>query len=255
MFGRALTKVAAATPYGVKRTFRWLKPAYISVIQLGKPVVPIETAAGTLRWRVDGLTSQRYLLGTYEEFMQQAFLRFVRPGGVVYDIGAHAGFHSLFCALLVRPGGTVVAFEPDPVACKSLETQVRENPDLSVQVVACALSNRSGRLLMDTSTGTSQTKVAAQGDIEVEANTVDDLVHRGRIAPPTVLKIDVEGHEASVLQGSRATLQKYKPVVLCDYNEGDTLLDVRELLSPLGYVVSPGPPVTAVPGSTGLAND
>ena len=108
---------------------------------------------------------------------------------------------------------------------------------------------------MDTSAGTSQTKVAAQGDIEVEANTVDDLVHCGRIAPPTLLKIDVEGHEASVLQGSRATLQKYKPVVLCDYNEGDTLLDVRELLLPLGYVVSPGPPVTAVSGCTNRAND
>ena len=44
MFGRTLAKVAAAAPYGVKRTFRWLKPAYISVIQLGKPVVPVETA-------------------------------------------------------------------------------------------------------------------------------------------------------------------------------------------------------------------
>ena len=44
MFGRTLAKVAAATPYGVKRTFRWLKSAYIPVIQLGKPVVPVETA-------------------------------------------------------------------------------------------------------------------------------------------------------------------------------------------------------------------
>ena len=41
MFGRTLAKVAAATPYDLKRTFRWLKPAYISVIQLGKPVVPL----------------------------------------------------------------------------------------------------------------------------------------------------------------------------------------------------------------------
>ena len=44
MFARALAKVAAATPYSVKRTFRRLKPAYISVIQLAKPVVPVESA-------------------------------------------------------------------------------------------------------------------------------------------------------------------------------------------------------------------
>ena len=44
MFGRALAKVAAATPYGVKRTFHWFKPAYISVILLGKPAVSVESA-------------------------------------------------------------------------------------------------------------------------------------------------------------------------------------------------------------------
>ena len=44
MFGRALAKVAAAMPCSVKRTFRRLKSAYISVIQLGKSVVPVETA-------------------------------------------------------------------------------------------------------------------------------------------------------------------------------------------------------------------
>lgn len=254
MFGRTLSRIAAATPYRVKRTFRCLKPAYISLIRFDKPVTLVETAAGAIRWRVDGLTSQRHLLGTYEDFMQQAFLRFVRPGGVVYDIGAHAGFHSLFCALLVKPGGVVFAFEPDPEACRSLAAQVRENPGLSVQVIPCALSERGGRLRMDTSAGTSQTKVAEGGEIEVEASTVDDLVYHERIAPPTVLKIDVEGHEAGVLRGSCATVQKYKPVVLCDYNEGETLLDVREILTPLGYVVLPGPPVTAVPSSMSKAN-
>ena len=44
MFGRALANATAATPYRVKRTFRWLKPAYISVMQLMKPVVPAEAA-------------------------------------------------------------------------------------------------------------------------------------------------------------------------------------------------------------------
>jgi hypothetical protein len=48
MFGLVLANVAAAPPYSVKRTLRRLKPACISVIQLRKPVVPVETdpAAG-----------------------------------------------------------------------------------------------------------------------------------------------------------------------------------------------------------------
>lgn len=43
MFGLVLANVAAAPPYSVKRTLRRLKPACISVIQLRRPVVPVET--------------------------------------------------------------------------------------------------------------------------------------------------------------------------------------------------------------------
>ncbi|MFB3916255.1 MAG: FkbM family methyltransferase [Terriglobales bacterium] len=252
MLGRVLAKVAAATPFRIKRSFAWLKPAYLSAIRLGEPVALVATPAGMLRWRIDALTSQRYLLGTYEEFMQQAFLRFVRPGAVVYDIGAHTGFHALFCAQLVKPGGTVIAFEPDPVARKSLETQLRENYELPVKVMGFALSDHCGKVYMDTSRGTSESKISEQGNVEVDANSVDELIAHGRIPPPALLKIDVEGHEAAVLRGARFTLQQYNPVVLCDYNEGDTLGAVTELLLPLGYSISPGPPITALPGATDL---
>ena len=247
MFSRLLAKIAAATPYSVKRRFRNLKPVYTGLMRIGEGVVVVETSAGKLRWRIDSLTSQTHLLGSYDIATQEAFRRFLKNGSVVYDIGAHVGFLSLYCGLLVGPDGRVVAFEPDPEARASLQSQLAENRSLNVEVLPYAVSDRSGTLLLDTSVGSSQAFVSENGSVKVVAETIDSLVQQQRIAPPALLKVDVEGHEYAVLKGALETIRQSRPVVICDYNEGDTLGTVTQLLSPLGYEITPGPPIIAVP--------
>jgi len=46
-----------------------------------------------------------YWLGTYELEKQKYFLQFIKEGDVVYDIGAHVGFYTLFTAQLVGKKG------------------------------------------------------------------------------------------------------------------------------------------------------
>ena len=108
MFSRTLAKLSASLPSSVKYHLAALKPAYVSVMGLAQRDVVVETIAGSLRWKIDGLTSQQFLLGTYEPYMQEAFIEYVRKGDVVYDVGAHAGYHSLFCSLLVGSTGKVL---------------------------------------------------------------------------------------------------------------------------------------------------
>jgi FkbM family methyltransferase len=176
--------------------------------------------------------------------MQEAFLQFVHPGSVVFDIGANAGFHSLFCGLLVKPSGRVVAFEPNPESRKSLLGQVQANPELSVITLPFALSDYCGPAAFDHSRG-HQSRLAGEGRLIVEVTTVDSLVERGHIPPPDIMKIDVEGYEEQVLRGSKDTLRRYHPVVLCDYNGPNTFDLVTRVLKPLGYGISAGPPVVA----------
>jgi hypothetical protein len=114
------------------------------LMRLGHPTVQIGTRAGTFRWQIDELTSQQVVLGTYEWYMQESFLTFLGPGSVVFDVGAHAGFHSLFCGLLVQPQGRVLAFEPHPDNRASLQRQILSNPHLPVTALPYALSDRCG---------------------------------------------------------------------------------------------------------------
>src|ERR1700740_3056754 len=59
-------------------------------------------------------TEEAYWRGTHEPDVQNAISVAVRPGTVVYDIGAHVGSIALGTARLVGDLGRVVAFEGDP---------------------------------------------------------------------------------------------------------------------------------------------
>ncbi len=238
MFSQALTTIAASLPANVKYRLAGLRRPYTFVLKLGNPFVKVPSIAGSFSWEIDDLTNQQILKGTYESYMQEAFQRFVSQGSVVYDIGAHAGYHSLLCGRLTGQQGRVFAFEPHPLNCNSIERQLARNPGLNVTLIKYAVSDVCASVPLNTRAGRSQSNLDSAGDVVVEARTIDYLVSNELILAPTVIKIDVEGCESNVLRGALNTLAKYKPVILCDYNDGETLPSVERILTPLGYEVT-----------------
>jgi FkbM family methyltransferase len=243
MFSQLLAKFAAAVPSSLKYPLSGMKPLYTFVMGLGEPVITVQTAAGPVRWQVNELASQTFVLGTYEPHMQAAFKRFVQRGWTVYDVGGHAGYHTVLCALLVGAEGRVVSFEPNPSNFAAIKSQLELNSLNNVTQSPFALSDECGDRQMDTSINSSQGRISASGDIEVKAHTIDCLVADGSLPPPNLIKIDVEGHEEQVLRGGLRTIRRHQPVILCDYNDSTTLPSLESLLLPLGYVVEPGPPI------------
>lgn len=245
MFARTLAGIAAKLPSSVKYRMGKLKPLYMRAMRLGQPSTIVETSIGQLQWQIDEFTSQEFLRGTYEPYMQDAFLKYVLPGNIVFDVGAHAGFHSVFCGLLVGPTGRVFAFEPNPISRGSLEGQVRLNPTLRIEVVRYALSDTVGWADFDATQG-CQSRITSKGKSKVEMRTLDSLVSV-ELPIPDVIKIDVEGEEEEVLRGSEKTLSKFRPIVLCDYNDARTMSSVSRILLPFAYEILPGPPVIGIP--------
>src|SRR5687768_1994453 len=106
-------------------------------------LVPIETENGQVfaDLRIGSargiLTSPRCLSGEAEVMRQ-----FVRPGDVVFDIGAHLGFYTLLLSKLAGEGGKVFAFEPNPELLPSLRRTLEEPKN--VQLFEVALSDKEG---------------------------------------------------------------------------------------------------------------
>jgi len=73
------------------------------------------------------------------------------------------------------------------------------------------------------------------GKLQVQTVGLDDLISRGLIRTPDVIKLDVEGDEMQVLVGSRQALERAKPTILLSTHGPHVHREACEFLKSLGY--------------------
>ncbi len=190
-------------------------------------------AAG-MNWIVGG-GNHGCWLGTYEMAKQAALERFVRPGMTVYDIGAQAGFYSLFFSQLVGTTGRVYAFEPCAYEARYLLDHIRLNNVANICVIQAAVSERSGLTALTFDRGQTQNAISDRSDavLQVPAYSLDDR----RLPAPALIKMDVEGAESAVLEGARRMLREHRPVVFVALHGAEQRRRCIELLETAGYRV------------------
>jgi FkbM family methyltransferase len=164
------------------------------------------------RWIV-GSAIYRLWLGSYEPEKMLMAAQLLRPGDTAFDIGANVGIYTLLFSQLVGPTGYVVSFEPGPINIDYLRNHLSLNNVSNAAIVNAAVSDVSGTANFDVAGDSSTGHLAPDGALAVQVVSVDDYVaDSGR--RPQLLKIDVEGAEAKVLNGARGTLEGCRPIVL-----------------------------------------
>lgn len=186
-----------------------------------------------LRWGLG--TGSRFVSGTYEPFKTQAYLDSVKPGDVVFDVGAHVGYYVALASQQVRPTGQVIAFEPRPLNLRFLKRHIRWNGLTNVQVLEVAVASEPGNASFDTRTGTGTGRLSTGGDLLVQTVSLDDLRRRGDLPAPDLLKVDVEGGELGVLNGAVETIRDSKPIILVATHDATIHAEVTAFLDRLGY--------------------
>jgi FkbM family methyltransferase len=163
------------------------------------------------------------------------------PTRISVDVGAFKGIYSYY---MTKFSAACHAFEPNPLLATELQRSLPRN----VQVHQCALSGQRGETTLTIPLiGASQ--FDALGTIEeanrlrgadafarfkVECCKLDDF----ELRPVGFIKIDVEGHELAVLNGSRETLVRDFPTILVEAEErhrSGAVESVRDFLMTLGY--------------------
>lgn len=186
---------------------------------------------------LDMQSEKDYWLGTYEMELQRAIQDWVKPGNVVYDLGANVGYVSLLFARAVGPQGRVFAFEPLPANQARLRQNVGLNPGINVQLIPAAAAERSGRAAFalhgsdDMGHLHASSSQPATKTIQVETIALDDF---GNVHPHLV-KIDVEGAEALVLKGMHTLLRTAKPILLIELHGYEAGRACWQLLADAGY--------------------
>jgi FkbM family methyltransferase len=169
----------------------------------------------------------------------------------VWDIGANIGTTSL-PLLATKRNVNVVAFEPSPDVCGKLLKNARLNPNLTqrLTVLNCALSDRSSWVEFFTSNEIANSGVGGIGNAEnrskVSFMTFAQLGSScaALVTEPDIIKIDVEGHELSVLRGLGAILDRSPLTIIFEHSVyrlkelGASLSEVPEFLEGRGFNIS-----------------
>jgi FkbM family methyltransferase len=139
--------------------------------------------------------------------------QYLKPGDVLYDVGANVGAYTLVAAVAV-PGARVVSFEPAPAnfaaLCANLELNAVAERVIPVPL-ALGERPRSAPLEGAGVAGASPSLDGAAGPEEamtVLVDRLDDVVERFDLPPPDHLKLDVDGSELQVLAGGERLLAR-----------------------------------------------
>lgn len=209
----------------------------------------------------------------YEPEVCWVMLRALRARDVAVDVGANFGYFSLLMARIVGSGGKVYAFEPAQEAHSTLINHIALNQvGAIIHVSDAAVSDVTGEVrffyssddaagscLWDPGIFPGNPKSARQQRIETRPSfKLDDLP-----VSPRLIKIDAEGAEHKILQGSKLLLTNRVPFIVLELNPfgmvqmGTDTEQLRAYMREFGYslffIHADGRLPTLVPEKTKIA--
>ncbi|MFG2940928.1 FkbM family methyltransferase [Streptomyces sp. NPDC048282] len=178
----------------------------------------------------------------YEPGTLATWSRLAAQSTTIADVGAHVGYFSMIAAH-ANPKAKVHSFEPVDQIHARLSVNVRSNGVQNVKLHQAGVSSEpgwadisvrfSGNLLSTGSTLEGSTAPDAQHK-RIQLLTLDEVFAETKL---DLVKIDVEGHEMSVLRGARQVLKRDRPTLVMEALVDASLDDLIAEFEPLGYDV------------------
>lgn len=167
----------------------------------------------------------------------------INEQSVFWDIGANIGLYSLYAATL-NPRCKILAFEPESQNFASLCRNVYVNKFSNIDVFGFAINGgplsignlhvsemMAGAAVHNLEVPSPWTKLDSVFQQKTVTVSLDDLVDRFLLPPPTIVKIDVDGIELEVLNGARKMLHSNINTLLveldaCDSGQVDLMTEI-----------------------------
>ena len=213
-------------PPGTRRIRRWREKRLLARLEREWPSGFALHRTGDLVYVPCPLDARGRHALLHPPHVHPAVLGFLQPGSVVIDVGANLGEWTVPFARAVGSTGRVIAVEPAPRSAAALESTLAANALRQAEIVCCAIADHDGTaefavpvvISARTDTGTARIGPAPTGydALRVPLRRLDSLAAERNLARLDLVKIDVEGHERSVLDGAASILDRFRPVLVIE---------------------------------------
>jgi len=143
----------------------------------------------------------------------------------VIDVGANVGQFAVACAKIF-PGSTIYSFEPTPKCVEKFKKHISRLE--GIHIFQTALGEQRGEAMLHVNSFSQSSSILSLAEahrrafpqarethtIRVPVSTLDAELDSVSMDSPVLLKLDVQGYELRVLQGSGNTLEKVDYVLI-----------------------------------------
>jgi FkbM family methyltransferase len=151
----------------------------------------------------------------YEPYMKDVLK--LGQGDIFVDVGAHVGKYSFYASKLVGDSGCVIAIEPHPANFENLQKGIEANRLHNVIAIKKACSDYQGKGFLREYKLSAKTELVEEPTrIQVDVDTIDNILQGQGIRRTNMMKVDVNGCEYEVLQGAKQTLKMFKPSLIIE---------------------------------------
>lgn len=183
-------------------------------------------------------------LQNWEPISRRFFRSLAKTAQVVVDVGAYTGIYSIESSLS-NQNCKVISIEPNPIVARVLESNIEINQIKNVDIFKFALGSSEGEQKLYITAkpfGSSMSSLIPSVDLEmqfnVQVNTINNICRHTKV---DLIKIDVEGFEKDILEGSKDILLRDRPVILTEALTSENLLEQTRFMSSVNY----SPPINA----------
>ena len=137
----------------------------------------------------------------------------------IIDIGANIGYHSLFFSKHVK--NKVYAFEPHPQVFNVLKNNIKLNNIENINIINKCVGDKVETVFMSKLNFLNESNhgdihiLNNKSDYQIESIKLDDY----KFSDIDLIKIDVQGYELMVLNGSIQTILNNKPIIIIEIEQ------------------------------------
>lgn len=175
----------------------------------------------------------------WEPSVQLALRDLIKPGSIIFDVGANVAGLSILMSRLTGPKGIVCSFEASPRIIELTHGNIVASGCNNIQLYHNAIFSESGKDLIIYAGGHLNDSIYNQGEFTnnvgktVKTMALDDFVnHTGLI--PDIIKMDIEGAEFDALQGMKSKVLNSNPHLILETSPND--MRCFYFLISLGYI-------------------